>query len=78
MDQPLLAGPGPIEPGRRAELHGIRENRPVVDVLLSAEVGFRAPDRFGQGRSFNRKRCLARTMLVPGVVANGLDETHIE
>jgi len=49
-----------------------------VNVLLATEVSLRAPDRFGQRRGFDGERSLTRTVLVPGVVANCLDETHIE
>jgi hypothetical protein len=49
-----------------------------MDMLLPAEVGLRAPNCFGQRRSFDSERSLARAMLVSGVIANCLDKTYIE
>jgi hypothetical protein len=47
-------------------------------VFLPAEIGLRTPDGLGQRRSLDGECSLAGTMLVPGIVADGLDESHIE
>jgi hypothetical protein len=45
---------------------------------LPAEIGLRLADRIGQRRRLDRERRLTGAMLVTGVIADGLDETHIE
>lgn len=74
----LLGGPGSLQRGRCSKFDSVREDRPVVDVLLPTEIGFRSSNRFRQRRSFDGERGLASAMFVPGVVADGLDETYIE
>jgi len=73
----LLRRPGALQRGGRPELDGIREDRPIVDVLLPAEIGFRSPNRFRQRRSLDGERGLTGAMLVPRVVADCLDKAHI-
>ena len=64
--------------GRRPELDSIREDRPIVNVLLPTEVSLRLLNCFEKRRSFDLERSLADEVLVPGVVANPLDKTRIE
>ncbi|WP_426408522.1 hypothetical protein [Bradyrhizobium ganzhouense] len=49
-----------------------------MDVLLPTELRLSAPNRFDQRWSFHGERGLASAVLVPGVVADGLDKTYIE
>jgi len=49
-----------------------------MDVLLPAEIGLGPPHRFGERNGFDGESGLARTMLVPGVVTNGLEKAYVE
>ena len=73
-----LRSQGSFRGHRRPELNNIREDRPIVNVLLPTEVNLRLPNCFGKRRSFDRERSLAYEVLVPGVVANRFDETNVE
>ena len=64
--------------GRRPKLDSIREDRPIVNLLLPAEVSLRPPNGFGKRWSFDCERSLACVVLVPGIIANRFDETHVK
>jgi hypothetical protein len=74
----ILRRPGLLQRSRRPELDRIGKNRPVVDMLLPTKVCFGTSGCICQRVSFNSKSRLARAMLMPGIVTDGLDESHIE
>jgi len=49
-----------------------------MDVPLPAEIGLGPLHRFRQRSGFDGESGLARTMLVPGVVTNGLEKAYVE
>src|SRR5262249_33775847 len=55
-----------------------REDRPVMNVFLPAKIRLGTRDGFRQRSRLDREGRLAGAVLVTGIVANGLDETHIE
>lgn len=49
-----------------------------MNLLLPAEVSLRPPNGFGKRWSFDCERSLACVVLVPGIIANRFDETHVK
>ncbi|MFB9261585.1 hypothetical protein ACFFWD_00020 [Bradyrhizobium erythrophlei] len=49
-----------------------------MDTFLLAEIGLRLLRRFTERSGIDLERGLAGTMLVTGIVANGLDEPNVK
>jgi len=74
----LLRRPGALQRGGRPELDGIREDRPIVDVLLPAEIGLRSTHRLDERLGIEGERSLAGPVFVASIVADGLDKAYIK
>ncbi len=72
-------GSGPLLPRRRqTKFNRIREQRPILNVIESAEVGLGPMDCVAKRIGIHPECRLARTMFMARIVTNGLYEPHIE
>lgn len=63
---------------RSSKLHRIGEDCPIADTFLGAKIGLRLLCSSTQRGGIDLERCLTGTMLVTGIVTNGLNEPNVK